>query len=1262
MGSPWIEACERELIHAPDTTQSWGALLIAGEDDLRLRYASANLDQLLGVTAADALGRGLNDVLDPATMAGAVAGATSDMPSRHFPIQGRRRGTSAGLTASCHRLNGCVYLEIEPVQREGAPATWPEARMVVQALRSAGTLASLYAIAVSQLRQATGFDRAMVYRFDPAGHGEIVAEDCAPDMESLVGLRYPASDVPRQARRLYLRQRVRVIGDVSAPAVPLLAAKSGLASPDLSLCTLRAISPVHLAYMRNMGVQASVAVSLAVDGALWGMLVCHHRERRHVGPGTRALADLIGQVASLMVGTLRDAEARAEMARTRLRVSGLAGKLATHQGGAAQLPALLEEDGRALMALCDASGAIVRLGGAMASLGTAPQGVAAGRLLDRLLEAAPEGGDAFATQALAEVLPDDQAVLGGAAGALLLKLIHAPGDGIAWLRPEQASTLRWGGDPSRPAEIDPATGALSPRRSFGVWKEEVRGRSAAWTTTQIEAAHAFRREIDRVLVRCAEQELSRLRAHDALTGLPNRRMLREWLAEMAGSQAGAHLLLIEIDRLKTLGDAVGEELIDAVLVETAERIVSIATLLGGRVARSDTSVFGVLCHDIDQGEAVQFGELLRAAVAAPFKAGGKPIRVTASLGLAPAMAVGPDGCMDMLIAHADSALQAAKTEGGNRVLVFRSALHEGAGRRMEIEQELRALLSGERERAGEFRLLYQPCVSLSGWRPDGGLDSQAASRPPLRGFEALLRWRHPRLGNVQPDEFIGIAEECGLIGAVGEWVIQTAIDQLADWRPVAGGLAQEVWRVAVNVSPHQLRRADFAADLFGKLACRDLPPHCLTIEVTEGVFTDSAATSVLAELRKAGIKISVDDFGIGYSSLSYLRRLPADELKLDRTFLQRNDGGPLHEDMLGALVQLARAVGLSVLAEGVETDAHLTAVAAAGCDAAQGWLFAKALPADEAAAWIETCSAVAVAAPAARRIPFSFRDIVEAANEAVLVTTADMDAPGPGIVYVNPAFTRMTGWALGDVLGRSPRLLQGPKSDRKTLSDLAQALREGRSAHARVMNYARSGMSYWCEIRAAPLRNQHGEITHFVAIERDVSHEMRRLDDLETLVERDPLTGMANRRGLDRFVAGLSAEDRVSFCVAYIDIDGFKAINDRLGHAVGDAVLMGLTDVTCQNIRRMDFVGRIGGDEFVVCMPGCRLPDAQMVAERLQRAIAEHAFETPAGLVRANCSIGVAGGRLDACGLADVIARANAALYQAKSAGKGAVVLGGALD
>jgi diguanylate cyclase (GGDEF)-like protein/PAS domain S-box-containing protein len=1261
MSSPWIASCEREQIHMPGAIQSWGAMLIAGEADLIVRFASANLADFIEFSAAEALGRPLSAVLDAATLAALLGAGTGEPAPGAVTTFDRAIPGHPPCAVACHRLNGVLTIEIErPAEGEGpaAAGTWSDARVVVEALRAATTLDSLLNVATTEMRRATGFDRSMAYRFDPAGHGEIVAEDCAVSLVPFLGLHYPASDVPRQARRLYLRQRVRVIEDSEAAAVPLLRAPGIGAAADLSLAALRTTSPIHLEYMRNMGVRASISISLTVDGVLWGMLVCHDRGPRHLAPPTRALGDLIGQVTSLMIGTLRDAQAREEAACSRARVTEFAAGLVNLRGGAAALATALGKDARALTGLCDATGAIIRLGGRTLSVGDAPHGAAASHLLDALITAAPEGGEPFATTETGMLLSEEQvaALQGRAAGALLLPLIHAPGDGIVWVRAEQAMLVRWGGNPALAVSIDGASGIASPRRSFAVWQQQVRGQSLPWTTAQIEAAQGLRREIAQALVGCAEAELARLRQHDALTGLPNRRLLREHLEAWAHDRPSSCLLAIEIDRFKAVNEAVGEVLGDGVLIEAAQRIGRAASGPGIMIARIGSIGFGVFCHAMESAAALAQAEAIRAALAEPFEISGKLVRLTASVGIAGSSSHTPGGSADDLMARADIALQTAKSRGGNRALVYSSRLRAGAGRLMDLEQELHAVLDGDTARAGAFRLEYQPCVALGAHQPG----SPGTSRmPPLRGFEALLRWTHPRLGAIGPDEFIAVAEECGLIDAVGDWVLRRAVAQIAAWRDLAAGLPYEVWRVAINVSPHQLARPAFADEVIALLAAHDVPPQCLTIEVTEGVFADEHAAAMIAALREEGLKIAVDDFGIGYSSLSYLRRVPADELKLDRSFLARTDGGPLHEDLLSALVQLARAVGLQVLAEGVETEEHLAAVSAAGCDAAQGWLFARALPEAEAGQWIAAARAVTMPPHTRPRLPFSFRDIVEGATEAVLVTDARQEDPGRLIVYANPAFTRMSGWKLSELIGKSPAMLNGPKTDIAATVAMLDNLKDGNPSLTRIMSYARSGMPFWAEIRAAPLRDQHGTITHYVSIERDVTHELRRLEDLETLVERDALTSIANRRGLERFATSLPPTPDLPLCVAYIDIDRFKQINDTYGHAAGDAVLLGVADVLCENMRRMDFVGRLGGDEFLVCMPGILPVDARMVAGRLHRAIANHAFDTPAGPLRTDCSIGVAAMQAGDESLAEVIARADAALYAAKAAGRGRVVVEG---
>jgi diguanylate cyclase (GGDEF)-like protein/PAS domain S-box-containing protein len=759
--------------------------------------------------------------------------------------------------------------------------------------------------------------------------------------------------------------------------------------------------------------------------------------------------------------------------------------------------------------------------------------------------------------------------------------------------------------------------------------------------------------------RSADAELAHLWLHDPLTGLPNRRLLRQRLNDRAQTfpsaclPPGCCLLIVEIDRFRALNDALGEAVGDALLVQVGARLSRTVLPRGGLVARISGDEFAVFCDHMASAGALALAETLRESLSDVFEVGGTWVSLTASVGIALVGFESPGIGPDDLLAHADLAVQVAKRGGGNSVNLFSPELRDGVERRLELEQELRALLKGDSVASGRFDLLYQPCISLAAAATSAGIGQPAP--PPLRGFEALLRWHHPRLGSVSPGEFIGIAEQCGLIEAVGDWVLRRALSQLAEWRNLAADLPPHMWRVAVNVSPRQLARPGFASELLALLAKHKVSPGSLAIEVTEGVFADQQATSVVAELRQAGLRIAVDDFGIGYSSLSYLRRLPADELKFDRSFLQQTDGAAGQEAFLAALVQLARAAGLSVLAEGVETEEHLAAVSAAGCDAAQGWLFARALSAEAATEWIE--AATAAPPPARPPVPFSFRDIVEAANDGVLVTTTDLTAPGPSIVYANPAFVRMTGCKLSEMLGRSPRIFQGPETDLKLMAELREEVRHGRPAHACVVNYGRSGMPYWVDMRVGPLRDHKGNVTHYVAIERDVSQDMTRLDELDLMLERDPLTGIANRRGLERFAERMASNVGPPLCIATIDLDRFQHVNDRLGHAAGDALLLGVVDLLLENMRRADFIGRIGGDKFVICMPSIKLSDALSIAQRLQRTIAAASFPAAGGVARVDCSIGVAQVQPDDPDIITLFARARTAVLAAKSAGRGRVAL-----
>jgi diguanylate cyclase (GGDEF)-like protein/PAS domain S-box-containing protein len=270
-----------------------------------------------------------------------------------------------------------------------------------------------------------------------------------------------------------------------------------------------------------------------------------------------------------------------------------------------------------------------------------------------------------------------------------------------------------------------------------------------------------------------------------------------------------------------------------------------------------------------------------------------------------------------------------------------------------------------------------------------------------------------------------------------------------------------------------------------------------------------------------------------------------------------------------------------------------------------------------------------------------------------LVTDAVLEAPGPSIVYANPAFTRMTGWSLGEVLGRSPRFLQGPGTDWAVLRGMTATLRQGRTAEAQVMNYRRTGLPYWVDMKVAPLRDQAGCITHFVAIERDATRDALRPDTPEPLAERDPTTGLANRQGFGQQIARLSVRPGLPLCLVAIGLDDLPQLRGRLGWAAADALLLGVADTLAENLRRADVIGRIEDDIFLVGMPGILPAEALAVAGRLQRSIRATPFATPAGPLQAGCCIGVAAMPAVETGLAALIDRAKAALQQARSASGG---------
>jgi diguanylate cyclase (GGDEF)-like protein len=417
----------------------------------------------------------------------------------------------------------------------------------------------------------------------------------------------------------------------------------------------------------------------------------------------------------------------------------------------------------------------------------------------------------------------------------------------------------------------------------------------------------------------AADRIAHMARHDALTGLPNRLQLMEDLggalrqAQARGEQCA--LLLVDLDRFKTINDSLGHVAGDHLLQQVSRSFETVISdeMTAGRLGGDEFAI--VVPHAAGREELEQLSLALVSALQGPFLYREQRLFVGASVGVA----IGPcDGdTVEEMIRNADLALYRAKAGSGNDIRFYEPALHARAEERRRIELALHGAMD-----SAEFSLAYQPVV--------------LAESGEINGFEALLRWNNSELGQIPPTKFIPIAEETGMLGRIGEWVLRTACREAASW--------PEDISIAVNVSPRQLRDPGFIVTLVSALTQAGLDPSRLELEVTETVFLEltGATQKVLQQIQSLGVKLAMDDFGTGYSSLGYLRRADFDTLKIDRSFVQSiSPEDPESTAIIRAVVALAGSLGMKTVAEGVATAEQLALVRALGCDRIQGYIFSR---------------------------------------------------------------------------------------------------------------------------------------------------------------------------------------------------------------------------------------------------------------------------------------------------------------------------------
>ncbi|MFI5496784.1 ATP-binding protein [Actinoplanes sp. NPDC051859] len=658
-----LSDCVREPIHRLGGVQSYGALVAVQEE--RIAVVSANAEAVLGV--ADLPGAPVERLLTAAQAAAldqlvdADTGQTAMLPVEIAADAGPRP-----FDVTVHRADGMLVLEFEPAPvKQTVTDFFAPIQHALVRLQRASTVLEACAAAVREVRAITGYDRVVAYRFESTdGPGEVIAEEVAADREPWLGLWFPATDIPPQARRLYERNWIRVIADVddeTSRLVPEVLPETG--EPlDLSLSVLRTVSPFHLEYLRNIDVTSSMSVSLLSDGQLWGLIACHGRAAKALSPQTRAACEFFGVALSLHLAALRERDDVAARDRSRALIARLLERLS------AQASISWPDVPQGMEAVVECDAVVVRIGGTSVVHGVDP----GPEVLDRVLAALPCEGDVWHSDRLGEDLPELAGRSGPFAGALVLPA-GTDGDCIVWLRGERTVSRRWAADPRQAVVLGPHGQRLTPRGSTAVFLASVRGRSQPWSATDAAMAVELGRAILGIAVRQAQQ----------LTAL-NLELRRSNIDLDSFAHAAAHDLKEPLRGIANTATFIVEDAaaeMDAVTLRRLDSIQRLAT-------RMDELLNALLYYArLGRTELRREPVNLRAAVQRALEVAGPRLRESeVSVDLpAPAVLVSADPILfdQVLVNLLVNSAKYARPGGGGRVVVGRSVVADPSGAHCE---------------------------------------------------------------------------------------------------------------------------------------------------------------------------------------------------------------------------------------------------------------------------------------------------------------------------------------------------------------------------------------------------------------------------------------------------------------------------------------------------------------------------------------------------------------------------------------------------
>ena len=841
---------------------------------------------------------------------------------------------------------------------------------ITNRIRNSLELQEILTTTAREIRSFLGSDRVKVYRFEADGSGEVIAESLNGDnLSSMLGLRFPAGDIPDSAREMFVKARQRVIVDVGLKHQTINRLDCPETGKTLAVEDIRysPVDPCHAEYLEAMGARSSLTVPILHRNQLWGLLACHHsKPKRFSDRELNMVQLLVDQLSIAIAQSFLLSQAR-QQARDEAAINQITSLLHSPLEINEIQQSVIEQTVKHLRGSGGRLYIAAEFGDRPALLYTCGQ-----QPLDADLELSSFWQQimGFANQDDREKTADNTSQLGifqnlysqhyssidTNISNLTVPHLYAISDisqepqlkslsanflaasiesilavplqyrqqcigCLTVFRGAVETEILWAGRSGSDARSD------RPRQSFAAWKETKIGEAKKWSSDELKLAKSLGTHLYMAAMQRRVEAMIRHQAsHDQLTGLANRLLFNERLSlALANAHQNAEMLAViflDLDRFKNVNDTLGHPVGDLLLQGVSRRLTN-CLRVGDSIARWGGDEFTVLLYNINSPEeATLICQKIIQSLSSPFDFDGVELYTKASLGIALAPYDGEDA--ETLLKNADAAMYKAKQRGRNNYQFYTQAIGSKVSEELNLENQLYKAL-----KKSEFVLHYQPQINLNTGK--------------IVGMEALVRWQHPERGLIFPDRFIPLAEETGFICQIDEWVMRAACLQNREWQL----LGLPPMRIAVNLSCRQFLQPNTVQTIAEILSETELNPEYLEVEITETIaMTDVNFTvSVLQHLQEMGIHISLDDFGTGYSSLWSLKNLPLNNLKIDKSFVADLQEGSSGATIVKVAIALGQGLNLQVIAEGVETAEQLAFLQSLHCEIGQGYFFSKPIPA-----------------------------------------------------------------------------------------------------------------------------------------------------------------------------------------------------------------------------------------------------------------------------------------------------------------------------